>query len=149
MSDMAPQLRQAVPRDPHAMEAEMPRWLAWIQFAGWVMLLAGTFHFLQGLVALFRQHVYVDQSRLAVNVDYTVWGWAHIALGVLVAATGVAMMVGKPWSRPVGLVLVYVSAVVNVSFLNAEPAWSVVMIALDVLVIYALTVHGRMIGKAG
>jgi hypothetical protein len=35
-----------------------------------------------------------------------------------------------------------VSAVVNLGFLSAYPVWSVIMIALDVFVIMALTVHG-------
>ena len=35
------------------------------------------------------------------------------------------------------------SAIVNLMFLAAYPVWSIIVIALDVVVIYALTVHGR------
>jgi hypothetical protein len=126
----------------------MPHWLVWVRFAGWILLLAGTFHILQGLVALFRDKVYaVNRSELAIDVDYSVWGWAHLLLGVLVVVTGVALLVGRSAARPVALVLAYLSAIVNVGFLAAFPAWAVIMIALDVLVIYALTVYGHEIGK--
>jgi hypothetical protein len=148
MSDMIPRLTESAPRQPWQAEAAMPHWLVWIRFAGWVLLLAGTFHILQGLVALFRDRVYaVDRAKLAIDVDYSVWGWAHLLLGVLVLVTGIALLVGRSAARPVALVLAYLSAIVNVGFLAAFPAWAVIMIALDVLVIYALTVYGHEIGK--
>jgi hypothetical protein len=148
MSDIAPRLTESAPRQPWQAEGAMPHWLVWVRFAGWILLLAGTFHILQGLVALFRDKVYaVNRSELAIDVDYSVWGWAHLLLGVLVVVTGVALLVGRSAARPVALVLAYLSAIVNVGFLAAFPAWAVIMIALDVLVIYALTVYGHEIGK--
>jgi len=122
---------------------EMTAWVGWIAFAGVIMVLVGTFHAIQGLVALFEDEYFlVATSRLVIHVDYTAWGWIHLVLGIVVALTGFALFTGRAWARALGVVIVMVSAVVNVGFLAAYPIWSALMIALDVLVIWALVVHG-------
>ncbi len=67
----------------------------------------------------------------------------HLLLGILVAVAGLGLMVGQMWARIVGILLALVSAVVNIAFLAAYPVWSVILITVDILVIYALTVHGK------
>jgi hypothetical protein len=67
----------------------------------------------------------------------------HLIAGVVVALAGSAVMIGRMWARVVGVVLAVVSAIANIGFLAAYPVWSTIIIALDVLVIYALVVHGR------
>jgi hypothetical protein len=97
----------------------------------------------EGLIALFQDEYFqVGRSGLAVHVDYTAWGWAHIIGGVLIAAAGLGLFTGKVWARMLAVVLALVSAVVNIGFLAAYPIWSVLMIAIDILVIWAVTVHG-------
>jgi hypothetical protein len=119
-------------------------WVGWIAFAATMMLLLGSFHVIQGLIALFDDEYYVvGQNGLVVQVDYTTWGWAHVILGALIVATGIGLMVGQMWARVVGVLLMFVSAIVNITFLAAYPAWSTIMIAVDVLVIWAVMVHGR------
>jgi hypothetical protein len=108
------------------------------------MVLLGLFHALQGLVALFQDDYFlVRTNRLLVHADYTAWGWTHLLIGVLIVATGVSLVVGRLWARVVAVVLAVGSALVNAAFLAAYPLWSAIMIALDVLVIWAVTVHGR------
>jgi hypothetical protein len=124
-------------------------WVGWTAFAGVLMVMIGTFHVFQGLVALFKDEYYlVGNEGLLVTVDYTGWGWTHIIAGLVVALAGFGVFAGKMWARVVGVVLAVVSALVNVAFLSAYPIWSILMIALDVVVIMALTVHGSEI-KAG
>ena len=55
---------------------------------------------------------------------------------------GVFVFAGQVWARTVGVIVALVSAVFNLGFLAAYPLWSLIMIALDVMVILALTVHG-------
>jgi hypothetical protein len=118
-------------------------WTGWIAFAGVVMVMLGIFHAIQGLVAIFKDEYYlVGKSGLVVNVDYTAWGWVHLLGGIILVAAGVAVFSGQIWARTVGVILALVSAIVNVGFLAAYPLWSLMMIALDVTVILALTVHG-------
>ena len=128
---------------PGVQPTQVTAWVGWIAFAGIMMVLVGSFHAIQGLVALFRDEVFlVGRSGLVVNVDYTAWGVTHIIGGALLVAAGVWVFRGKVWARTVGVVLAMLSAVVNVGFLAAYPVWSTIMIAVDVLVIWALTVHG-------
>jgi hypothetical protein len=125
-------------------EPERTAWVGWIMFAGLMMIMLGTFEAIAGLVALFNDEYYlVARSGLVVSVDYTTWGWVHLLLGIVVAAAGLGVMVGQMWARVVGIVVVLASAIVNIAFLAAYPVWSTIIITIDVLVIWALTVHGR------
>lgn len=118
-------------------------WYGWIVFAGTMMVMLGLFHALAGLVALFKEDYFlVTQSGLVIDADYTTWGWTHLVLGVLVAAAGAALFSGATWARVVAVVVAMFSAFLNLAFLSAYPLWSVIMIAVDILVIYAVTAHG-------
>ena len=122
---------------------EMTGWVGWIAFAGTMMVLLGAFHVMQGFVALFKDEYFlVGKSGLVVNVDYTAWGWVHLLAGLVIALAGVAVFSGRIWARTIGVMLAMLSAVVNIAFLSAYPIWSTIMIAVDLLVIWALTVHG-------
>jgi hypothetical protein len=122
---------------------EQTAWVGWIAFAGLMMVMLGTFHAVQGLVALFKDDYFlVGKSGLTLSVDFTTWGWIHIIGGIIIVAAGVGLFVGKVWARTICVILAMVSAIVNVSFLAAYPIWSATMIAVDVLVIWAITVHG-------
>lgn len=118
-------------------------WVGWIGFAGVIMMMLGTFHAIQGLVALFNDEYYlVGSSGLVVSLDYTAWGWIHLIGGAVLVAAGLGVFGGQVWARTVGVIAAVLSAIVNVAFLAAYPVWSLMMIALDVVLILALTVHG-------
>jgi hypothetical protein len=118
-------------------------WANWVVFAGTMLVLLGFFHAIEGLVALFQDKYYVVRpSGLIVHVSYTTWGWTHLILGIVAVLTGAGLLSGNSLARVVGVVLAVVSAVVNLAFLKAEPAWSLIVIALDVIIIYAIVVHG-------
>jgi hypothetical protein len=148
--------RAAVPQQPGGTTAvphtdyrqnvqptEVSGWAGWIGFAGVMMVMLGVFHIIQGLVALFQDEYFlVGQSGLTVHVDYTTWGWIHLIGGIVVVASGIGLFTGRYWARTVAVLLAMVSAVVNISFLAAYPIWSTIMIAIDILVIWALMVHG-------
>jgi hypothetical protein len=109
----------------------------------------GGFHAMAGLVALFKDEYYVvGEAGLVVNVDYTAWGWVHIGLGAIAIAAGLALLVGQMWARVVGIAMAVVSALLNFAFIAAYPLWSITMITLDVLVIYAIAMHGRELKEA-
>jgi hypothetical protein len=115
-----------------------------VLFGGIMMLMMGGFQLIEGLVALFRDNYYlVTRDGLVINVDYTAWGWTHLLIGVVAVATGLGVLAGQTWARVAGIVIALISALVNVAFLAAYPIWSTIIIAVDVLVIYALAVHGR------
>jgi hypothetical protein len=126
-----------------AVEAYERRRYGWALFAVLMLVLGGGFQIINGLVALFRSGTYlVGRNGLAVNVDYTTWGWVHMGLGVLAIVAAVGLMRGHLWARILGVTLAVISAIVYMAFIPALPALSLVVIAVDVLIVYAITVHG-------
>lgn len=137
---------QAQPGGAAPAPGEPTAWVGWIVFAAIMMVLLGMFHVVQGFVAIFNSDYFVvGPSGLVVSMDYTAWGWTHVIGGLVVAVAGVCLFTGQMWARVVGVALAVLSAVVNLAFLAAYPLWSLLMIALDVFVILALTVHGSEI----
>jgi hypothetical protein len=125
---------------------EQTGWVGMVVFAAVVMIMLGIFHAIAGLVALFRDEYYlVGKSGLVVHVNYTAWGWTYLIGGIIIGLAGAGLLAGQMWARVVGVILAVASAVLNMAFFAAYPWWSAIMITLDVLVIWALTVHGREI----
>src|SRR4051794_38353182 len=124
-------------------ETEPTAWVGWILFAGTMLLLVGFFQAIAGFVALFDKSYYGPNSDLTVTVSYDAWGWVHIGLGLLAIAGGFGVMAGKTWARVYAIAYAGIAAIVNMSFMRAYPVWMTIMIAVDVLVIYAVAVHGR------
>jgi hypothetical protein len=119
-------------------------WTGWVVFAGLMLVMLGLFQAIEGLVAIFDQGYYlVGSEGLVVNVDYTAWGWVHLILGVLAIAAGFGLIAGNMAARVVGVILAVLSAILNLAFIAAYPVWSIIVIAIDVIVIYAIVVHGR------
>lgn len=119
-------------------------WAGWVVFAGVMLIMLGAFQIIEGLVALFDDGFYaVRPDGLVVNVDYNTWGWVHTVIGVVGVLAGMGLIAGNMAARIVGVVIACLSAVVNLAFLSAYPVWSTIMIAVDIIVIYAIIVHGR------
>lgn len=132
---MAKELRQS-PQD-------VSGWVGWIYFAGFLMLLSAVFQMIAGLVALFKDEVYVVGANRLVALDYTSWGWIHLIVGLVLLLTALSLFNGSWWGRFVGVVLASLSAIANFAFVGAYPIWSILIIAIDVFIIYALLVHGN------
>jgi hypothetical protein len=125
-------------------ESHPTGWTGWVAFASFMMFLLGAFQAIQGLVALFDDGFYlVTPGNLVVHVNYNVWGAVHLALGALLLLSGAGVLAGNLAARTVGVIVAGLSALANLLFIEAYPVWSIIIITVDVLVIYALTVHGR------
>ena len=111
-------------------------------FAGVMMIMAGCFQALAGIVAIFENEFYVTTRNYLLKFDVTTWGWIHLLVGLLILFAGFAVFSGKTWGRTIGIILAVVSALANFAFIPYYPVWSLVVIALDVFVIWALAAHG-------
>jgi hypothetical protein len=114
-----------------------------VLFAATMMILVGVFHAIAGLVALFENEFYVVARNYTFQFDATSWGWIHLVLGVIVALAGWGLLSGRTWARVVGITLAMLSAVGNFLFIPYHPFWAITVIAIDILVIWALAAHGR------
>ncbi len=117
-------------------------WVGWIWFAALVLVLVGTYNLIQGLAAIFEDDVFTTTSAGLLVLDLTAWGWVHTVVGALQVLVGLAMFSGATWPRVIAIILVMINAVAQLAWLNAHPVWSVIVIVLDVLVLWALVVHG-------
>ena len=114
-------------------------WVGWIVFAAVTMVMIGVLNIIEGIVAL------VDQQRIVVAPDhlYVVnlrgWGWTLLISGVILVITGLGLFTANTAARIAGIVVVTLHAITQVGWLGAYPLWSMLMIALDIVVLFALT----------
>ncbi|MEV7007088.1 hypothetical protein [Streptosporangium sp. NPDC051022] len=121
----------------------MTGWVGWIWFAGMVMIMDGLFNVINGLYAIFSDNLYVQTRRGWLAFDLAPWGWVHLIIGVLLVIVGIAVSLGLEWARVVAIILVIINAVTQMAWIAVNPWWSMIVIAVDVVVLYALIVHGR------
>jgi hypothetical protein len=121
-----------------------PAWAAGvISFAAVMMMLTGTLQALTGLDAIVENESYVTPPNYLYEVDVTAWGWIHLIGGVVVAVAGFAVLSGATWARVVGITVAALSAIANFLFIPYYPFWSLLVIALDVLAIWALAAYAH------
>ncbi len=118
-------------------------WVGWIRFAGLLLIMIGTFNAIEGLVALFRGAVLVQTGVGPVIFDVTTWGWIHLIVGLGLLAVGAGILRGMAMALTIGVVLAMVNATLQLVSLTIYPVWSILVIALDVVVIWAIIVHGE------
>lgn len=108
-------------------------------FAAWLMMIVGVFQLFHGLVALIDGRTfYVSTPNYFVTFNTTTWGWIHIVVGIIVGVAGYFVLTGNVVARTVGIVLAALQALLNFIWLPYYPLWGIIVIALDVLVIWAL-----------
>lgn len=123
-------------------------WADWIRFAAAILIINGIFGVIQGLVALIGPDTYyasAGNDLFIFNVEG--WGWWNLSIGTLQILTAVALFSGALWARIVALFLATISAFVQMLLIPVQPVWSLIVIAVDVLVIYAITAHGEELAE--
>ena len=118
--------------------------VAGITFAGCILTMVGVFQIIAGLTAIFDDQFFVVARNYTFDVDTTVWGWLHLILGVLLVITAFGLFARSAWAGVTAIMLAMLSAVLNFFFIPYYPVWSIVVIALDVWVIWALTRPGAI-----
>ena len=134
------------PRSTTPSAGSYPRasaWVGWIGFAAVCMMLLGSFHVMQGLAAIADADYFPAAGHGPVtDISLTAWGWLHLVEGVILIVAGLCVFAGQTWARAVGVLVAAGSLVTSFGFVGAHPAAALVMIALAIVVILALTVHG-------
>jgi hypothetical protein len=115
-----------------------------IVFAASVLLMVGIFQAIAGLVAIIDDQFYVVTRNYTFDLDTSAWGWIHLIIGILVAACGWSLFARQTWAGVAAIVIAMLSAIANFFFIPYYPFWAILMIALDVWVIWALTRPGAI-----
>ena len=117
-------------------------------FAAVMMILIGVFQIIAGISAISEDSFYVATENYVFDLDVTAWGWIHLLLGALVVGAGAALWVGKVWGGMVAIALATLSAIANFFAIPYYPFWSLLVIAICIWVIWALTrpeAYGRTV----
>jgi hypothetical protein len=117
-------------------------------FAVIMMVMIGIFHAVEGLVALFNNEIYVVGARYVFAFDLAAWGWIHLLLGIVLIVAGIGVRTGQLWARSVGIGFVVLSMIANFLFMPYYPVWSLLIIALDFFIIWALCVYNEDAAEA-
>ncbi|MGW4325277.1 DUF7144 family membrane protein [Nocardia sp. NPDC004573] len=104
-----------------------------------ILVTVGLLQVFQGIAAVAEDEVFVVGVEYTYKFDFTAWGWIHIVLGALMVAVGIALFTGARWARIATIVIASFSILANFLWLPYYPWWSVLIIALDVVVIWAVT----------
>jgi hypothetical protein len=117
--------------------------VGWTMFAAFMLVLIGGFHIFAGIVGLINDKFYAVTPKYVLQFDATTWGWIHLLGGIVVMLAGFGLLSGAVWARTVGVIVALISAFTSFAWLPWYPIWGVMIIAIDVAVIWALTAHGR------
>jgi hypothetical protein len=131
-------------------DTQVTGWVGWGWFAGIVLIIAGAIDIIYGFIAVFQPgsaYLVASEGQL-VLLDVQGWGWWHVILGAALVLVGVALFSGATWARVVAIVVASFAILSQLMVLPLQPWWSIIAITLNVLVIYALTVHGRELRAA-
>lgn len=132
------------PRETQDDYREPSAWaVGWTVFAAVMMVMIGVFHAIAGLVAIFDDDFFTQVREYIFDFDADTWGWIHLILGILLVIAGAALFTGSVAARIVGVVLAALSMLAAFAWLPYYPVWSIVIIAVAISVVWALTVHGR------
>jgi len=132
-----------VNQQTYGRETERTGWTGWISFAGVMLILAGSLGLIFGIIAAVNDNWVVFANRGAVSLDLSTWGWVHIIVGAIVLLAGFGVFTGNILARIIGVLVALASLILNFLWLPVYPVWSVIIITIDLLVIWALTAHGR------
>jgi len=116
-------------------------WTGWIGFAAIMLTLIGTITFFEGLVAVARDEYYVVTGKQVLVFDVTTWGWIMLFWGILLFLAGLGLAAQQGWARWFAIVVVTLNLIGQLGFLghSGYPLWTLVIITLEIIVLFALT----------
>ena len=119
------------------------RWSGWIGFAGWLMIVVGTLDFFEGLIAVIRGKYFVVTASQIVVFDLRTWGWITLFWGIVVALAGLGLLARQGWARWATIVVGSFNVLAQLGFVGSAqyPLWALTIVALSIVILYALIVH--------
>jgi hypothetical protein len=120
----------------------MTGWVGWSFFAAVVLILVGAMNIITGFIALFDDNYLINTAGGMFVFDPTGWGFTVLIIGVLLVLAGFSILKGSLYGRIIGVLAAGLSAIAQISTIRPYPIWSMIVIFISVMVIYALTVHG-------
>jgi len=128
--------------DPNPNDSTQSFAIGGYVFAACVITLIGAFQVITGLATILDDRFFTVASNYAFEVDATFWGWVHLLIGAALLTMGLGLFARKEWAIVGSITLAMFSALANFFFIPFYPFWAIVLIALDVWIIWALSRPG-------
>jgi hypothetical protein len=103
-----------------------------------ILLTVGVLSIFQGIAAIAKDDLLVVGYNYTYEFDISTWGWIHLIVGVLLLLAGIGLMSGATWARFAAIVIASLSIIANFLWLPYYPLWSILIIAIDLVVIWAV-----------
>ncbi|MFF5036232.1 DUF7144 family membrane protein [Nocardia salmonicida] len=103
-----------------------------------LLLVAGILSIVRGIAGVTKDEIFLIPSEYSYQLDVSNWGWIHLSLGILLVAVAIGMMLTATWARIFAYSLAALSIIANFLSLPYYPWWSVIIIAIDLTVIWAV-----------
>ena len=111
----------------------------WVTTAGVVMLVAGGYNALSGIAAISDDDTLSSQAtKVLYGIDIGTWGWFWLLVGIVQLGAGVLILMRNEWGLAMGVTIAGLSAMITVFVIFVVPLYAIAVLALDVLVIWAL-----------
>ena len=123
-------------------------WTGWVVFAGVMMIIGGSLNLFYGIVAAVNDDGSGGPTATTWYLDMSEWGWVHIIVGAIVLLAGIGVFSGNILARTVAVIVASISLMANFFYIPVYPLWAITVIVVDMLMIWALTVHGREMREA-
>ena len=117
--------------------------LGFTALAAILMMLSGGANILEGIAAVVRGSFFTTLPHYAYDVSVSGWGWTHLIFGIVVFLAGACLFLDMLWARAAGVILASVSLLLNLVYIPYFPVWSIIVIAIDAFVIWALLTPRR------
>lgn len=114
----------------------------WVTFAMTMFIIVGTLNVIYGLIMLINDEWVVFEAEEVFYVDISIWGWITVLLGALALWVAAGIGQAKTWAQILGITAAALHAVNAFLTMPYYPVWSIVVLAIAVLLIWSLTVHG-------
>ena len=114
----------------------------WILYAWVMMMVAGVFAIIDGIVAVSRSSFFTATGAHYVYANLNAWGWFQLVLGIVAVLAALNVMRGGEWGRWFGIIVASLQLLVQIFWIPIVPFWALTIIVLDMLVIYGLAVYG-------
>jgi len=126
---------------PDYADLEASKGVGWVVFATVMLGLAGIWNFFEGVAAISSAHVYVTHASFVFG-DLNTWGWIVLSLGVIQGFAAFSLLSGSEFGRWFGVAAAALNALGQLMFVPAYPWWALAVFAVDIVIIYGLTVYG-------
>ncbi|WP_439031373.1 DUF7144 family membrane protein [Gordonia terrae] len=104
-----------------------------------LLFVAGLVSVFQGISAIANDDLFVVGREYVFQFDLTTWGWIHLILGVVALLIAGGLAVGADWARISAIVIASLSIIAQFLWLPYYPAWAILIIVLDLIVIWAVS----------